>query len=350
MLRSQNVYSDFFENPATADSSGLSFRFNNVNYIKNYEGFNDFSEGYTLLGYFAQPTIQYYVNKKVAVTGGFHIQKYFGEPLYTTVRPMFSVVINLGSVSFIKLGTITNRPEQKLLEPIRHNELFLTDNIEEGVQFKHSGKIFETDTRLDWEQYIFSGSEYPEKIAFSSGNCLNFDIKRLQVVLRGQLLAAHIGGQIDNSNSNVSTIVNAALGADFILGKKQTGRYTAFAYYLPSADMSPTKRMMYDHGFGSLVGLKYERGRWNAGLKYWYGTHRLSTHENPIFRNISLQTPGYFEDERQLIIPHVFRTFDFGKNVSGGIIADAYFDVLNYDFDYTLSFIVKINFVRSILP
>ena len=342
-LKAQNLYHDLFVSETKNEHfTKNTFEFNNVNFIKNYEGFNKFYEGYTLLGYFVQPKFHFKIGEKAQLTGGVHILKYFGTEKFTELKPIFTASIKLNEKAFLKLGSINNRLEHDMLDPIYHEELFLTNNTEDGIQFEYFGNKFISDTWIDWEQFIFHGSPYPEKITFGSNNTFSFiDTEKNKLSAKFQILAAHTGGQIDSSAVSVSTFVNSAIGLEYNLQKSKSLKL--FAYYLPSADMSPQKKLKYLYGYGIFSGIQFGYKQWYFGIKHWYGTCRVGSHENPIYSNLSKETPGYSEDERILLIPHILKKISFGKQIKAGIFADAYFDMLNYNLDYNVSFFVVIN-------
>ena len=65
--------------PDSLKTGGLYLNFHNFNYLRNYEFFNDFQDGYTLFGTQIEPQLTYYAHPRLALTAGVHVRKDFGD-------------------------------------------------------------------------------------------------------------------------------------------------------------------------------------------------------------------------------------------------------------------------------
>ena len=61
----------------------LYFNIRNTNFVRNNEFFNNIVEGYTLIGYFVDPTISYTPSKNTKIEAGVHLLKYSGVDQFT---------------------------------------------------------------------------------------------------------------------------------------------------------------------------------------------------------------------------------------------------------------------------
>ena len=82
----------FANNKNVNDSSKLNLSIENTNFLKNNEYFGDFAQGYTLIGYFLKPKINFSPHKKLKISAGVHLQKYSGIDKFTEIQPTFSVL------------------------------------------------------------------------------------------------------------------------------------------------------------------------------------------------------------------------------------------------------------------
>ena len=344
-------FEKFFTHKCNTDSNVLSVSVKNTNFVKNNEYFNDFNEGYTIFGYFIKPELIYKPFNKVSFTQGLFLQSYFGEKQLTKLRPVFSINFQANKNLKIIFGDIKGTVYHNLPEPVFDPELYLTENTENGLQILYSKKYLKTDFWINWEQFIFTDSNFPEIFTAGLSNIIklteNESMHNFSIKLSG--IVTHTGGQIGHRDVPVETITNSVSGFDYSLttNTKLLKNIKLFSYYIGSFDTSPEKNLPYLSGFGILSGINFSNNIIDLELQHWYSDYYFSEKGNEIFQSISHIYTNYYEDQRALILTKMFFNKNIYKFLKIGIGADTYYDFYNQTFDFTFGFYIKtyLNFI-----
>ena len=349
-ITAQSLEKFFAYNENINDSSKLNFSFENTNFIKNNEYFSDFAEGYTLIGYFLKPKINYNPHKKLKISGGLHIQKYSGIEKFTKIQPTFSVIFAPSKRFSVIFGELNGTAEHDLPETILDYENYLTNNVENGLQLLFNFKKIKSDIWLDWQQYIFKNSEYPEMFVIGTSNIFNL------INLSGKHIfnikfagtGTHIGGQIDNSGVPVETILNTISGFEYDLNINNKNNIKFYSLYHTALDGSPQKKLQYIYGYGILSGIEYNYKNIDLKIEHWFSEYYFTNVGSPLYQSISKKKTNLYEDQRALIIGHFFWQNNYFKFMQFGLGADFYYDLYNYSLDYSYGFYIKIAIVKEI--
>ncbi len=207
----------FFEDTVKSEhKSKLSLKIDNLNFLKNNEYFNSFVQGYTLIGYWLKPQVIYNISPRLSFNVGFHAQKYSGVKGFSEFKPLLSLIYKTGKNAKLVFGTLSPTLNHNMGDYLVAEELVLTDNIESGLQFIYKTNRIYSDTWLDWKQFIFKNSPYPEIIFFGSSNIFSLIKNKnseFNLFLGGTV--SHVGGQIDASEVRVETIMNSKTGLSY---------------------------------------------------------------------------------------------------------------------------------------
>jgi hypothetical protein len=341
----QSFNSFFIESDENTDSTKmLVLKIENLNFLKNNEYFNPYVQGYTLLGYWIKPQIVYNVNKRLSFTAGIHAQQYSGVDVFTQFFPLFSVNFKAGKYSQLIFGNLQSTLNHNVSDYLLNEEFYLTQNCESGLQFIHKGKFLKSDTWIDWRQFIFHGSPYPEILLFGSSNTIRLWEKN-QSLLNLQLsaLASHVGGQIDCSNTNVQTIINSQSGFDYYLAtqSEKLSKVRLFAHYYTTYDQSPTKSLKYLYGYGVNSGIELSSKLYDLRLEHWFGDYYFSKFGNQMLNSLHIENPQYTEDQRAFVNTHLFVKYDKISFMKLGFGLNFYYDLYNNRVDYSMEFYLK---------
>lgn len=351
---SSQSFSNFYtENKTPKDTAKFSLHVNNTNFLKNNEFFNHFANGYTLIGYFLQPNFQFRANDKLSLFAGIHLQKYSGIEQFTEAIPTFTLQYKPGDKTTILFGNINSTLNHDLNDYIYAEEYYLTDNIENGLQILHTGERFNSDTWVDWKQFIFNGSEYPEILVLGTSNTLtilkskhrpSFNKARLNLRFGG--VACHEGGQIDASDVPVETITNTITGVDLFMypNRKICKKVRVFSHFHTSYDASPEKRLNYLYGYGVLSGIELTNKNFDIRIEQWFGEYYFSKFGSPLYQSITPKYTSYFEDQRAFAIAHLFYRNESVENLKIGLGLDFYYNILDQHLDYSFGFYLKSSF------
>ena len=345
---SSQSFEDFMKkNADIADSSKFAVKIENLNFLKNNEYFNDFGEGYTLIGYFLKPQIAYRPHKKLSIFAGIHLQKYSGMQKFAEILPAFTVEYRPTNNISLVFGELRGSINHNLTDFVSYNEYVLTQNSENGLQMLFNYPRIKSDIWINWMQYIFKDSPFPEKFLFGISNEIKLFETNKKSALNAKLsiVASHVGGQIDISEVPIETIINTISGLEycFKINKKYLNEIKLFSHYHSCYDASPNKRLDYLYGYGIFSGVELANKYFDLKLAHWFAEYYFSKYGNPMFQSIS-QTKTYSEDQRAFANAHFFWTYQPLTFVKLGAGIDLYYDLYNYKTDYSFGFYIKTNF------
>jgi hypothetical protein len=283
----------------------LYLSIHNFNFLRNYEFFNRFQDGYTLFGTQMEPQLIYYPHDRLAITAGLHLRKDFGGTGIYKTYPLFSIKYRQGYTLLIN-GVLEGNIQHRYIEPIFDFEKKIVDPIEYGTQFIIDKPSLFLDAYINWKRMIYKPSSEQEQIfAGSSADITLIKTLKSRLSIPLQLLVFHKGGQIDTGQTPpIQTLVNTAAG--FRLEVSSAGFIKNFHtdnYIVGYKEFSPTKVQAFlrGHGFYLNAGIDSEAG--SLGLSYWNGNGYISPAGMPVFQSVSQQinNAGYSEKQRELL-------------------------------------------------
>jgi len=336
---SQEFSPEFFHESESnlKDSSALFFDFSNTNFFKNNEYFNGIVAGYTLTGFNATPSISYHLSEKTQLKAGGHFLKLFGDKGFHDVKPVFTVHQKFNPKLSFLIGTIDNSKNHSLIRPLYDPELMLTDPIQYGLQFLFQSQAVECDLWLDWKRFIHQNSPFQERFitGLSSKIYLFNENNLFRMYLPLQIITKHRGGQINNRDKPVSTLVNSATGvvAEFPLN---SGNYSLqLANYITGFNkLNDKSDEPYKRGLGYYSTLNWGMDQFNFNVGYWRGSGFLSVFGDPVYQSYSVKNERKIR-EREILEGGIkysrsFSHATFSTNFK--ILYDTYSDNLDYYF------------------
>ncbi|MFA6401099.1 MAG: hypothetical protein WCX31_05665 [Salinivirgaceae bacterium] len=335
-------------NDIIKDSNALYLSFSNANYLWNNEFFSDVVNGYTLIGYFITPELQYHFNEHLVIQGGVHLLKYSGIDNYTRVVPTYSAIYTKNDFTLI-MGNIRGTINHKLPEPILFSERYFANNLENGVQYILEKERFHFDTWLDWQNFIFPEDDSQEKLtAGISAIPSILKTEEWEVMLPASFIIGHEGGQIDTNETPMKILINAEIGikAENKLSYKFLDKILLESHLIGFKDNSPTVTSIYSSGMGTLNQLTFGIKNSYFQIEYWKSSQFLSLMGHPIYQSYSEKGELYHQKNRELLNLHLFYSKDIYRGIYLGLMGDTYFDLINGNVDYSmgLTLIIKHDF------
>jgi hypothetical protein len=340
------IYITDTEIPA-ADSQQLFLRFRSATFMNNKEHFNPYQPGYTLIGYFAVPTLEYHPGPATRLKAGIHLLKYSGREKFSRFIPVFSFQHRFAPGVDMVFGALHGALNHGLIEPLFSFERIFTNNHESGLQFLIDREWFTADIWLDWERFIFTGDPFQEE--FSAGLSSKVLIirpgNRLRVELPFQLLATHRGGQIDISDERMQTLVNIATGINIDMDLDHDFfRVIGFRGYIAFfRDQSPAPQYPYENGWGIYPNLFMESRFFQSGVGYWRGHRFVAPRGEPVFQSVSQVDPVLAVNNRELITSKIILNRKLVRGINMGLRFEGYFDTASRNFDHTMGLHVMID-------
>ena len=330
------------------DSNALYFNFSNANFLWNNEFFNDVVEGYTLIGYFITPQLQYHFSPNLRIDAGGHFLKYSGVNKFSSIVPTYSVTYSKNDFTLI-MGTLQGTVHHKLAEPLFFSERYFTNTIENGVQYLLNKDRLWLDVWLDWQTFIFPGDTKQEELLFGV-NALPqlIQLQNFRVEGIASLLAGHRGGQIDAADKNIKTALNYGLGLNISqqISLKFIDKLSLESQYIGFYDSSPTVESIYENGGGYLNNIRFSKNESYFQLGHWSANHYLSIMGHPIYQSYSSVDTLLHKENRNLVTANIFYSKSIFKGVYLGLMADVFYDLDAKITDYSmgLTLIVKQDF------
>jgi hypothetical protein len=330
----------------------LYLSIHNFNYLRNYEFFNRFQDGYTLFGAQLEPQLVYYPHPRLAITAGIHLRKDFGNDGIYKTYPLFSLKYHKGSLTLIN-GVLEGNISHRFIEPIMDVEKKIIDPVEYGTQFIISKTAFSLDAFVNWKRMIYKPSPQQEQIlAGASADVALIKTKKVRLSVPLQIMAFHQGGQINTIPDPLQTLLNTAIGVKLeVPAQGFVKSFRTENYVAGYKELSPTKQQAFSSGGGLYLNAGGDTKIGSLTFSYWKGNGFISPQGMPIFQSVSQQInyPGYSEKHRELLfvryayqqqlVPNLFLDFRVEPVIDFGPLA-----VKTVDFYHSMFLVYKQEF------
>jgi hypothetical protein len=289
---------------AAEDPGKVYLSLKSISFIKNNEYSNPIIEGYTLVGYFIQPSIIYSPSEKIRLKLGTHLLSYSGAPEISKVKPVFSTTYNFSGNTFLTLGTLNGSDKHRMADPHFDKERLYNAYAEEGLQFVTENKNIFSDTWISWENFIFKGDTarevftFGESFRYTSGKIS--DIFTLEIPV--QLQFKHFGGQISNYPEHVQTFLNLSAGVRINADIEGKRLGTAGMEYLRFVNSELTKKgdNGITRGNATWIRFHYNYKSLYFGSYYWKSRNFYAPNGNPIYSSVSTVTENAITPDRKI--------------------------------------------------
>ena len=331
-------------NTEVKDSNALYFSFDNSNFLWNNEFFSDIIEGYTLIGYWITPQLQYHFSPNIKINAGAHFLKYSGVDKFSEIVPTYSLQFSKKNYSVI-LGTLNGSIKHRMSDPLIFSERYFTQQIENGTQFLLNKDKLWLDVWLDWQTFIFHNDNKQEQLVFGTNYIQQiFNNKHFKIEGVGSLLIGHQGGQIDTTNLNIKTLMNYAAGVSISkhINAKFLDDITLKSQYIGFIDNSPTMGSLYKQGFGFNNNLRFSKNDSYFQFGYWSANKFLSLMGHPIYQCESTVDNTLNKETRSLITANIFYSKKLFKGIYLGLMSDIYYDTNSKETDYSMGLTIML--------
>jgi len=330
----------------TLKTGSLSVDIDNISFFRNIESPKTIVPGYTLPGFWLQAKAVYHPAENVKLEAGVHSLWFWGADSYPAyayskladwndgrsscaahLSPYFRAQVALSPQVNIVLGNLYGGASHRLVEPLYNPELNLTADPETGVQLLYDTRWLHLDGWVNWETFIYNMDTKQE--AFTAGISALFQANKpgstWYVYFPLQALAQHRGGQIDDTDLPVQTMVNGALGAgiehntDGRLLQKLSLEIDMLASRQLAGDLWNFKR-----GSGIYVAASAELMNVRVKTAWWRSKDFIAMYGNPLFGVMSMSSQDtYFVNPKTLSFSGEY-TRTVAKGCSLGIDFDFY--------------------------
>ena len=320
----------------------LYLRFLNINFVRDDEYSNPVIEGYTLIGFFVQPTLVYSPSQKISLQLGAHLLDYSGTNKFSLVKPVFSTTYNFASHFYLIAGTLQGSDSHRMFDPHFNKERLYNAYSEDGVEVRFLNDHFFNDIWVSWEHFIFKGDTSRE--IFTSGESFSWKSpvvdNFLSFEVPVQLQFKHFGGQISNYPEQVETYFNTAAGIiarSDLKGSRKADLGASLLFFNGKClTMNAPSGINSGNGQWYRIFGEYSIARIEAG--YWRSHDFYAPNGNFIFSSVSDHLPGVVVHERRIITCTAGITAYPGNIISFYLGFDGYYDtdLRKFDTAFTL--------------
>ena len=331
--------------PKINDTTGLSFEFENFNFFKNNEFKNHFVEGYTKLGFFINPKVSWQIFPGTKITTGGHFLKFHGKKRLSS-NLIFSVDQQLTEGVRLIMGSLDRSINHQLIDPLYHQELFINQHIENGVQFLIDKSFIEADVWIDWKKFIVKNDPFREH--FVAGAQIKVPVwnkqKHFSLSIPLQFVAEHYGGQIDLSPDPATTEINAASGVrlEWFPNAPFLSKICWQSLWAGSQELTKTQKYPYNKGEAFYSEFSFRAKPFAGGMSYWKGSGFIPVRGNPLYSSISAFDASFISKKRDLMSGHL-AVYREAKGIFLSLNVNGYYDLNYKDFDYSYSLYLLID-------
>ncbi len=320
-------------------TGGLFLKINNNNFVRNYEFYNNFQDGYTLFGTQLEPELVYYANSNLVLSAGVYLRKDFGNKGIYETLPKFTLKYQKNNFALIS-GVLEGNVNHRYIEPLYDIERKITRPLEYGTQVKINNKKLFLDAWISWQNMIYKPSAEQEEILGGLSADYKIYDKDFSISVPFQLTAYHKGGQIDTINRPLQTLLNGAVGIK--LNKNLNGFFKkAFTenYYLFYNDASKSGLYAFEKGSAAYVNLGFDTRFGSLIGSYFNSSGFNSLIGMPVYQSIGskINREGFAEKNRQFLFVRYLYQKEIVKNLFLDFRLEPYFDFNNPSSNFQLS-------------
>jgi hypothetical protein len=331
----------------SSDAGWVKFRLSDDNFLKNNEYFNQLIVGQTYFGIMLNPSLTWNPNAYMRLQAGVFLRSDFGNPTIYQVIPTFTLKLQKNGYAFL-FGTLEGTVNHGFIQPLYEFERYMSDHIENGIQFTVRKKFLEGDIYLSWEHHQYPGIPHDREIINTGTVVTPVLLKKShwKISLPFQAIIVHHGGQLDTvALPHDESLFDDAIGLR-VSYFPSTGAITEIRsdnYYVYYQDLGHhffNQPFIAGHGVYPCLYVK-SKYHVDALLSYWYGHYFLSGHGGYLYESISQTDPTHIEPFRKLMFLSLMYEKEWlpGLTIAARGEADYnFFRVHNTQLEYSYSF------------
>lgn len=332
-------------------------------FFRDAEFFLPYTKGYTATGFFLNPYVKRNIGVHAQLTLGLHLAGVAGYEGIRKWQPLVRLDYQPHPNWRLVMGSLYGALTHGLFEPMLDRERYIYDHQEEGVQIL--GKLafgptqLKTDTWVHWEELLEPWQPTQERFTLGSNNdfhLLDFAIGESEfgVSIPFSFLGSHRGGQFTSLDTCIQTLFNENVGMRLYWSKHNKHSLRLDMPFFFYQDMSPTKCMAYDNGWGAWPQLSWNYalpnrtprsrwfGEWQMQLQagYWYGHQFIAPRGSYLFQSISWHDALFAVQEREMLTAKAALENHYG-NLSLGLDAEFYYDLREKGLDMAVGLYMR---------
>ncbi|MDR1720530.1 MAG: hypothetical protein LBR67_10515 [Dysgonamonadaceae bacterium] len=340
-----SLFADNYQIDTEGDPLRLSIE--NLSFFKNNETDGDIFDGYSLPGFRLNPRLIYQPFPVVRLEAGISMLRFWGADKYPCysyqhisewkadgyqygfhVLPFFRAQIQPIKQVNIVLGTIYNGDNHRVIEPLYNPELNLTADPECGAQLLYNARIAHADIWINWESFTFKNDVHHEAFTVGGSAALNItpETAFFHWSIPAQVLALHIGGELDTTGQDVTTMINGAAGMKFQFNFNRGLKNISLQSYGCMYDSPFNPGFFYSKGWGLYSAISAQIRNLNLKASHWRSRDFINVFGNPVYENLSLTLDGRVFPRTEIFNGGFSYEQTFGNEYHVGIDANFYYN------------------------
>ena len=284
----------------------LALGIDNWAFVKDNEYFNLIADGYTLLGNQTEVSLKYQAHQNYRLKAGFYALKYFGTIGFEQPIPFVGLEIKKGNNRFY-IGKLYTDDRHQLPDEIYAFERLLDKRrIEHGLQHRFKNKHWQTDTWLEWEQFIYKNDHRRERLNFGQTTIFRQTFKHWRLSVPLQIYLQHRGGQINVRSSGNNSVNNAVVFANSALGlslenllNNRTSIGLKYQYLRLDTNTDNPEELLFTSGYAHKWQVFVKYRYWQAFLSYWKANQFVAPKGNDMFQSVSRRVEKFLDNHNQ---------------------------------------------------
>lgn len=302
-------------------------------YLRDAEYFLPYTKGYTIAGFRISPTLRYHINDRVAIRGGAMMTSVADVDGRFQIRPILSFDYQACSWLRMVMGTLYGSNNHHLGEPLYDRERWFYDYKEDGLQILTKTAHWESDTWLNWEQFLEPWTAEQER--FTLGTRHNLQLLETHnsnyLMMTASFVGSHRGGQFSTLDTCIETLFNENVGLRWET-RCLDGSFIALnapVYFFQNMSPEGERYTPFTNGWGvhpnlqiqdnNLFASKKSQSKLYLQLGYWYGDSYISPRGSYLFQSVSWHNPDFSQKIRHLFtsdiaFEHEYKDFILNLN------------------------------------
>lgn len=317
-----------------------------------------YTRGYTATGFFLSPYAKRLIGPDAQLTLGVNLAGAAGSGGFHSWQPLVRLEYEPVNNVRLVMGTLYGGLSHGLYEPMFDRERYIYAHNEEGIQLLANawlgGMPFTSDTWLHWEELLEPWQMSQERFTLGSSNVMEvWNSDRAVLSVPFSFLGTHRGGQFTALDTCIQSLFNESVGLRFDC---RIGDRTSLTADLPAffyQDISPTKCLAYDNGWGLWPQIGFDHrfrhrnkdshGNWQmlAQAGYWHGHQFIAPRGSYLFQSVSWHRADFAEPDRDMLTATLELQNCYNRYFSLGIDAEFYYDLAHRGLDFVFGLYMR---------
>ncbi|MBO5862830.1 MAG: hypothetical protein J6Q59_01025 [Paludibacteraceae bacterium] len=319
-----------------------------LTFARNAEYFLPYTKGYTMLGFIANPTLNYGIGHYGQITAGVHLMGAAGDDKsIMSIKPIIRLEYKPNHFVSIVGGSLYGNLNHKLYEQMYGFDRFFMENYEMGFQVLVNYKWLDADVWCNWEDFIEPGDEKQEKltIGIRTNSRLNGNGKAVMSIPL-HIVGTHRGGQFTAlKDTCLETLFNAATGLElkvYMNNQKSLDFKVPVFFSVNNSDKAHI-HTIHESGWGIYPNVTYSarQNRHKIEAGYWYADRYFSPKGSYLYQTRSYFDPNFRCDERSMVVAKYYYNGNDKRRLRFGADVQCYYDLKEKKLDFAFGLYLK---------